>query len=199
MALEFVENGTTQGKSSGGGKGIYIDSATIVNADIQYGQIPKGSKYSDDIGITLTLDIGKAFQPELYIGGSYRTDDNDMVISWGTAYRINTLFKAAGLKLGDPLWNVTPLATASLPNNASDNLKGKEIVRLRYRSTRTNAEGKAYTNDFKEVYNKGSEDFILKRFNDSVQKGYIKDYDDGSDRAGIANGPPQNEYTDIPA
>ena len=62
------------GASTGGGDSSNILTQTVKIAEINvtYGERRDWQKYSDDIGIDITLDIGKDFQPTMYIGGSFK-------------------------------------------------------------------------------------------------------------------------------
>ena len=54
--------------------GIFVDTVKIADAVINYRVMEKWQKMPDDISLKLTLDIGKDFQPEMYIGGQFRED-----------------------------------------------------------------------------------------------------------------------------
>ena len=78
----MLEFGTT---SSGGenSSNVIVQAVTIADFDITYGEKREWQKYSDDIGIDLTLDVGQSFQPTMYIGGSFKLDEMDnSIIGW---------------------------------------------------------------------------------------------------------------------
>ena len=68
--MEWVTNSGSSGTKSN----IFVDKAKIATVQIKYGVKEDWQTYSDDISIHLTLDIGKDFQPNMYIGGNYKKD-----------------------------------------------------------------------------------------------------------------------------
>ena len=78
---------TSSGSSSGTKDNIFVDNVTIASAEIKYGVKEDWQTYSDDISIHLTLDIGRDFQPKMYIGGNYKKDDvSGEILGWSTAF-----------------------------------------------------------------------------------------------------------------
>ena len=96
--MEWVTN-----SSGGGGKGksnIFVDKAKIAKVEIKYGVQEEWQTYCDDISIHLTLDIGKDFQPTMYIGGNYKKDDvSGEIVGWSTAFKIKLFFDALGMPI----------------------------------------------------------------------------------------------------
>ena len=69
----MLEFGSTA--PSGNSSNTITQTVKIADINVTYGEKRDWQKYSDDIGIDLTLDIGKEFQPIMYIGGSFKLDD----------------------------------------------------------------------------------------------------------------------------
>ena len=45
-------------------KNYFTETVTIVDAKVHYNEKQDWQKYPNDVGLTLTLDIGKDFQPK---------------------------------------------------------------------------------------------------------------------------------------
>ena len=65
--------------------GVFVNECTIVSVDTVYGGKEwQNEKYKDDVGLDITLDIGKSFQPVFYIGGRLKRDEFGEVKNLGT-------------------------------------------------------------------------------------------------------------------
>ena len=81
--MDWVSSGSKSGAKSN----LFVDTAKIASVQIKYGVQEDWQTYSDDISIHLTLDIGRDFQPNMYIGGNYKKDDvSGEIVGWSTAY-----------------------------------------------------------------------------------------------------------------
>ena len=135
--LEFGSSSNSGGSSSN----VIVQKVKIVKFDVTYGQKRDWQNFADDIGIDLVLDIGQDFQPNMYIGGSFTTDEmNGDIVGWGRAYKVKMFFDAIGLPIR--LAKGTVVADNKLPANASDQIVGKEFLRLSYLSTKLKSDGK---------------------------------------------------------
>src|SRR5690242_4827808 len=86
------------------GPGIYINEVTILSAEDISGQTLPMLQNPFDIGIRLTLDIGRDFQPEMVIAGSFkRSQDTGEVTGWGSAFVVQEALSRLGFNgtLGD--------------------------------------------------------------------------------------------------
>ena len=69
--MEFVSTSSgTKTKDN-----IFVDKVKIASATVKHDTKEDWQTYSDNISIHLTLDIGRDFQPNMYIGGSFKTDE----------------------------------------------------------------------------------------------------------------------------
>ena len=165
------------GTSTGGGNSSNILTQTVKIADIKvtYGEKRDWQKYSDDIGIDLTLDIGKDFQPTMYIGGSFKVDDlNGTIIGWGRAFKVKMLFDAIGLPI--KLAMGSAVIENRLPEGAEKHIIGQEFERLSYLSTKMKQDGTNRWRDWQDVAKPGQGDHLKEQFNKSVTDGYVKDF-----------------------
>jgi len=77
--------------------GLFTREVTIADAKAHFKETNPWGK-QDDLGITLTLDIGKSFQPENYIGGKYgKNDSGEQTI--GSCFKLFKLLEACDAKL----------------------------------------------------------------------------------------------------
>ena len=152
------------------GPGIYVNQATIVSAeDISGKPVP----YLDnpfDIGMKLTLNIGKDFQPELVIAGSFKRDPvNGDIIGWGSAFVVQEAMARLGytglLEEGN-----------RIPVDALDDCVGQTILRLSYVSAVKDS-GKFRYSDWNQIatLDEGAEN-LVQRFRRSLTRGYPKNY-----------------------
>ena len=174
--MEFVSSGSSSSKTK---DNIFVDTVKIATAEIKYGVKEEWQTYSDDISIHLTLDIGKDFQPNMYIGGSFKKDDvSGAIEGWSTAFKIKMFFDAVGMPI--KLDKGKNAQSSRLPADAERRLVGKEFLRLTYLSTKTKRDGGALWKDWQETrpaQGQGSNiaDFKAK-FKESVSKNYVKDF-----------------------
>lgn len=77
--------------------GLYTREVTIADAKAHFKEEnPWGRE--DDLGITLTLDIGRDFQPENYIGGKYgKNASGEQTI--GSCFKLFKLLEACDVRL----------------------------------------------------------------------------------------------------
>lgn len=162
--------------------GIFVDTVKIVDAEINYRVMEKWQKMPDDISLKLTLDIGKDFQPEMYIGGQFREDKvSGNVISWGTATKVKILLDNIGL--GVACDKNAPAASQKLPDDIKDRMIGKEFLRLMYRSTRTKQDGNYRIKEWQEtgMVGPGNAQKLRNKFSEAVSNSWVKDYNPNSE------------------
>lgn len=196
--MEWVTN-----SSGGGGKGksnIFVDKAKIAKVEIKYGVQEEWQTYCDDISIHLTLDIGKDFQPTMYIGGNYKKDDvSGEIVGWSTAFKIKLFFDALGMPI--KLDKGMNPQSSRLPADAEKVLIGKEFQRLTYVSTKTKRDGGALWKDWQETRSVGYDQSKFKsEFKEAVSKGYIKDFAKATEESSDTSGPwdSSNEFAGLP-
>ena len=170
--MEWVTNSGSSGTKSN----IFVDKAKIATVQIKYGVKEDWQTYSDDISIHLTLDIGKDFQPNMYIGGNYKKDDvSGEIVGWSTAFKVKMFFDSIGLPI--MLDKGKNPQSSRLPADAEQRLIGKEFLRLTYISTKTKRDGGQLWKDWQETRMPSYEVSKFKaEFKDSVGKNYVKDF-----------------------
>ena len=166
----------TGGSSSGSKDNIFVDKVKIASADIKYGVKEDWQTYSDDISIHLTLDIGRDFQPKMYIGGNYKKDEvSGEIVGWSTAFKVKMFFDSIGMPI--MLDKGKNPQSSRLPADAGQRLIGKEFLRLTYVSTKTKRDGGQLWKDWQETR---PVSYDQKKFKDdfrgSVSKNYVKDF-----------------------
>ena len=130
---------------------IGIDNARIVTANVVYNKAQKWQKKPDDIGIEMTLDIGKDFQPEYYIGGWFKADPvSGNAAGWGSAYKVKILLEAIGLR-GARLDYDKSTELQRFPEDLATHLVGKTFTRLSYKTTKEKDSGGHFWRDWQQV------------------------------------------------
>jgi len=125
----MLEFGTTSNNQNGTSSNIIIQPVNIADFTVTDGEKRDWQNYADDIGIDLVLDVGKDFQPTMYIGGSFALDElNNTIIGWGRAYKVKMLFDAIGLPIR--LAKGTVVSDNKLPDDAKSHIVGKKFLRL---------------------------------------------------------------------
>ena len=172
--MEWVTGGS--GSGAKGKTNIFVDKAKIAKVEIKYGVQEDWQTYCDDISIHLTLDIGKDFEPNMYIGGNYKKDDVSVeIVGRSTAFKIKLFFDALGMPI--KLDKGMQPKSSRLPADAEKILVGKEFQRLTYISTKTKRDGGQLWKDWQETRSVAYEQAKFKQdFKDAVNKGYIKDF-----------------------
>ena len=171
--MEFVSTSSgTKTKDN-----IFVDKVKIASATVKHDTKEDWQTYSDNISIHLTLDIGRDFQPNMYIGGSFKTDEvNGNIERLSTAFKIKMFFDSIGMPIR--LDKGKNPQSSRLPADVDQLLVGKEFLRLTYLSTKTKRDGNQLWKDWQETRpaeGQGSNiaDFKAK-FKESVCKIYVK-------------------------
>ena len=166
----------TSSGSTGNKDNIFVDKVKIATAKIKYGVKEDWQTYSDDISIHLTLDIGRDFQPNMYIGGNYKKDEvSGEIVGWSTAFKVKMFFESIGMPI--KLDKGKNPQSSRLPADAEQILVGKDFQRLTYISTKTKRDGGQLWKDWQETrpVSYYTKKFKLD-FKESVSKNYVKDY-----------------------
>jgi hypothetical protein len=121
-----------------------------------------------DIGIKLTLDIGREFQPELTIAGNFKVTDGE-VTGWGSAFAVQEAFSRLGYEGALDDGN-------RIPQGVLETFIGQKILRLSYVSG-TKPDGRLRYSDWNLIgsVEEGAH-ALVKRFKKSLAKGYPKNY-----------------------
>ena len=169
----MLEFGTTT--SGGNSSNIITQTVKVANIAVTYGEKRDWQKYADDIGLDITLDIGKDFQPTMYIGGSFKLDDiNDTIIGWGRAYKVKMFFDAIGLPIR--LAKGSSVIENRLPEGAEKHIIGKEFESLSYLSNKLKQDGTNRWRDWQDVTKPGQGEALKKQFAEAVSNDYVKDF-----------------------
>ena len=150
--------------------GVFVNECTIVSVDTVYGGKEwQNEKYKDDVGLDVTLDIGKSFQPVFYIGGRLKRDEFGEVKNLGTVRRISTFFDAIDVdaKLNDE---------HKIEEDALADCIGTKFNRLSYVSG-TKQDGKVRYSDFQEIVSASTPTItLIETFKKHVNNGWLKNY-----------------------
>ena len=150
--------------------GIFINQVTVVGAvDVSGTQLPFMER-PIDIGLKLTLDIGRDFQPELLIAGNFKRDPkSNEVVGWGSAFVVQEALARLG-------YTGTLEGDNRIPADVLAEVVGKHIYRLSYVSGQKDG-GKLRYSDWNQIatLEEGGDD-LLARFKKSLTRGYPKNY-----------------------
>jgi len=153
-------------------KGIFTKNVKIVDASVQYTP-PKESwqKRQDDIVLTLTLDVGASFQPELALRGFFNKNEDGSWKNNGTATKIKILFDSVGVN-----WdNSFVKENFELTDSCLEELAGKEFCKLSY-VWGVKDDGKTGWNDWTEVAKVGEDQKLKDKFLEAVKNNWVRDY-----------------------
>ena len=193
--MEWVTNSGSSGTKSN----IFVDKAKIATVQIKYGVKEDWQTYSDDISIHLTLDIGKDFQPNMYIGGNYKKDEvSGEIVGWSTAFKVKLFFDALGMPI--KLDKGMQPQSSRLPADAEQVITGKEFLRLTYVSTKTKKDGSPLWKDWQETRNASYDHNKFKaEFKEAVGNNYVKDFANANETE-EASGPwdTKDEFAGMP-
>lgn len=156
-------------KKPGHGLGIYVNEVTVIGAeDISGVELRFGNMF--DIGIKLTVDVGRDFYPELIIAGNFKHDpDSSEVIGWGGAFVVQEALSRLGYTGNLEKQN-------NIPEEVLREAIGKRVLRLTYVSGRKE-NGKPRYSDWNLIatVEEGAQ-FLVNRFRRSLARGYPKNY-----------------------
>ena len=192
--MEWVSSGSgTRAKSN-----IFVDTVKIASAEIKYSVQEDWQTYADDISVHLTLDIGRDFEPNMYIGGNYKKDKvSGEIIGWSTAFKVKLFFDAIGMPV--KLDKGKNPKSSTLPADAAQRLLGKEFSRLTYMSTKTKRNGNPLWKDWQETRSASYDQTKFKNeFKESVSKKYVKDFAETGVEDTDTSGPWDSEIAGLP-
>ena len=194
--MEWVTN---SGSGGGAKSNIFVDKAKIASIQIKYGVKEDWQTYSDDISIHLTLDIGKDFPPNTYLGGNYKKDEmSGEIVGWSTAFKVKLFFDAIGMPI--KLDKGMQPQSSRLPADAEQVITGKEFLRLTYVSTKTKKDGSPLWKDWQETRNVSYDHNKFKaEFKEAVGNNYVKDFANANETE-EASGPwdTKDEFAGMP-
>ena len=150
--------------------GIYVNEVTILQAEDISGELLPFFDNPVDIGIKLTLNIGRDFNPEMTIAGSFKRDPNtEEVVGWGSAF----LVQEALLRLG---YTENLEQGNRIHSHVFQEVVGKKFLKLAYVSgVRDNGKLRYYDWNQIATLEEGVEN-LVNRFRRSLAKGYPKNY-----------------------
>lgn len=165
--------------------GIFIDEATITKAESVSNQDVYKKGEPVDVGVKLTLDIGKSFFPEVIIAGNTKIADGN--VSWGAAMKVKIFLNDMRVQPSD--WKLDP--DNSIPQALLDQLVGKRVMRLQYPSGINPATGKTSFRTYNRIVladmrtreGQDAKTFLKAKYDADVVAGYVKPHvkDDATD------------------
>jgi hypothetical protein len=173
----MIELSTSSGGEETKSKNFFTETITIVDAKVHYNETQKWRKFPDDIGLTLTLDIGRDFQPEWYLGGSYKKDEvSGEITGWSTVFGgVACLFRSVGMPIQCPKGQST--TSAIFPEQLIEGLKGKQVCRLKYKSSkRMDKNGVSKWVEFNNTEKPGNDEALSAKFLKDINENYVKDF-----------------------
>lgn len=152
------------------GNGVFITKAKIISVEDISGKAHRYMQMPCDIGIVLTLDIGRSFQPELIISGQFkRNGDTGEVIGWGGAFVVQEALVRLGYAgVLDP--------GNKIPKAALNSLVGRQILRLAYLSGTKDGSKPRYSSWPQIGTPESGEQELASRFARSVSRGFPRNY-----------------------
>jgi len=150
--------------------GVYVNEATIVKVEDISGTTPVFMSRAVDIGLKLTLEVGREFQPVMLIAGNFRVDiKTGEVIGWGSACVVQDALYRLGY--------TGPLDPSNrIPPKVLQDLVGRQFWRLSYVSG-VKQNGKPRYSDWTTIgaIEDGHDDLIA-RWKHSRSRGYPRNY-----------------------
>lgn len=149
----------------------FVSTAKIIGAVNLSGKTLPFQDKPIEIGLTLVLDVGKSFTPELNVFGAFKRNANNEIVQWGSAFKIKNLYEALCPEMLGELADQYVISDEAL-----ERMKGKEILRLSYVYKRSN-DGKVKYIDWNDIGTpeKGEQE-LTDRFLRSVRAGFPKNY-----------------------
>lgn len=147
---------------------VSIDNATILKANVVYNKAQKWQKKPDDVGLEMTLDIGKSFEPEFYVGGWFKADTvSGNTVGWGTAYKVKIFLESIGLT-GARIDKTKPVEHQRFPENTAEMLLGKTFTRLSYKTNKEKDSGGHFWRDWQQVAPQNHFEELRTSFNEAI-------------------------------
>jgi len=164
-------------------------TATILSVDVQYEVKQDWMKYVPDI--FLTAQVRHDWEDQLTIFGSFKKElPLEDRKAWGSAFKIAEFFESALTKK-----NLLVSPDYSIPDEWLRDVVGRQITMCSYPTNKLKDSGSPYWNNFDRVTSAGAPSGTLKKMvMDSVEKGFIKNYNDSDNNSTTTN----KEYTKKP-
>jgi len=153
--------------------GIIISEVTIANATNVSGEpLPFGTKKVVDVGVELTLEVGRSFQPKLTVAGNFKRDPiSNEITDWGSAFRILELMRILCPEFIEEL-----KTSHTVPPDAVAAMRNKKLLRLTYVTGRKE-DGRYRYADWTTVGSiEAGEANLKQKWERSVKNGYPKNF-----------------------
>ena len=158
--------------------GIFINESTILAVEVVENPFPNSQYPAPDLAIKVKFDVGASFEPEDIIAGNFKKDEVDGTIKGlGSAFKVADFF----LKAMDAD-DLELTEDNKIPEEWLTNVIGKKVLRLTY-CYRINMDNTMkYKNWTRYGDANKSPDILKKGFVNAVDRGYIKDYQNPSEK-----------------
>jgi|10_taG_2_1085330.scaffolds.fasta_scaffold02207_14 hypothetical protein len=139
-------------------QGVYVGKAIITSIIPHYNTQQKWQRKPDDIGLEMTLDIGRDFEPTFYVGGAFKRDEFGDIVNMGTVKKVDILLDSLGV-------DTSLTKDNKVPEDVLNDCIGREFLRLSYVSGERD-DGRAKWSDWQETrrsgidYNDFTKDFM---------------------------------------
>jgi hypothetical protein len=167
--------------------GYFVNQGKIKDVEVEYGKEFKrndGGTWEEDIYMKITVeDIEKEWDSNIEMKGSYKTNDDDIIISMGGAFRPISALEACGIELefedvdGNIVVidnkntfknNKVHLTKGFLPKGFKEKMIGKVIPYIKYDTDN----GKKWTYDSVAKTKEALETNFLR----SANQGFVRNY-----------------------
>ena len=158
------------------GEGIVVQQVSIASIEDISNSTPPFLSMPCDLGVKMSLDIGRDFQPDFMITGALKRDTEGIIIGWGGAFKIRDFFANLGIS-GDLVPDdIERPTTYSIPQALMDAAKGQQFLRLSYVCGKK-PNGKTRWADWTDIGSIAEgETVLIQRFKKSVAKGYPSNF-----------------------
>ena len=162
--------------------GYFVNQGKIKDVEVEYSkefQKRDGGTWEEDIYMKITVDdVEKDWESFIEIKGSYKTDDDDIIVSRGSAFKPLKALEACGIELefedvdckivNDFKGNKVHLTKAFVPKGFKEKMIGQVIPYIKYD---TNS-GKKWTYDLIDKTKEALETNFLR----SANQGFVRNY-----------------------
>ena len=162
--------------------GYFVNQGVIKDVEVEYNkefQKRDGGTWEEDIYLKITVeDVEKEWDSVIESKGSYKTDNNDIITSRGSAFKPLKALEACDVELEfeDQEGNIVNkfkgnkvhLSKAGLPKGFKDKMIGKTISYIKY----DNKSGGKWTYDLVDKTKESLESNFLKSANGGYVRGY---------------------------
>lgn len=149
--------------------GVFVSKSKVSAVKVFYDEQQKWQTRPDSIGVEMTLDIGKDFEPTFYVGGAFKLDEFGDKVGIGTVKKVDILLESLGI-------DASLTEDNKIPEDVVNDIVGREFVRLSYVSG-VKDNGKSKWSDWQETRPVGTDfnDFT-DAFLNAVNQGWVKNY-----------------------